>query len=143
MLRPLASTIISPATGRIMEAFDSTDETVGAFITSVYLLGYTFGPLLIAPLSEIYGRVIPYNVCNVMFVIFNIACAVTPNLGSLIVFRFFTGIAASCPMTLGAGSIADMVPLERRGIAMVAWVMGPVFGPSTGPLGKFSPAHDE
>jgi MFS family permease len=118
-----------------MKTFNSNNETLGAFVTSVYLLGYSFGPLLIAPLSEIYGRAIVYNVCNTIFLIFSIACAVANSLNALIVFRLFAGIAASCPITIGAGSIADMVPLERRGLAMMFWIMGPLIGPTFGPLG--------
>jgi MFS family permease len=128
--------MISPATANVMEMFHSTSETLAAFVTSVYLLGYAFGPLVIAPLSELYGRVILYNACNFIFLIFSIACAVASNLGSLIVFRLFAGIAASCPMTLGAGSMADMVPQEKRGLAMAAWVAGPIVGPTFGPLGE-------
>ena len=112
-------------------------------MTSVYLLGYTFGPLVIAPLSEIYGRAIVYNVCNTIFLIFTIACAVSNNLSALIVFRFFAGVGASCPVTLGAGTIADMVPKERRGLAMASWIMGPLIGPTVGPLGmRYLMYHD-
>ncbi|KAI9695316.1 MAG: hypothetical protein M1820_008723 [Bogoriella megaspora] len=134
MLSPLASTIISPATADVMATFHSTNETLGAFVTSVYLLGYSFGPLVIAPLSEIYGRAIVYNVCNTIFIIFSIACAVANNLAALIVFRLLVGIGASCPITLGAGTIADMVPYEKRGLAMASWIMGPLIGPACGPL---------
>lgn len=134
--RPLASTIIAPSTPQIMIAFNSTNETLGSFITSVYLLGYSFGPLVIAPVSEMYGRSITYNVCNTIFLVFSIACAVANNESSLIVFRLFCGIAASCPLTLGAGTIADMVPLERRGMAMSFWIMGPLLGPAFGPLSE-------
>lgn len=119
-----------------MATFNCTNETLGAFVTSVYLLGYTFGPLVLAPLSELYGRAIIYSCCNFVFLVFNIACAVSNNIGSLIVFRFFAGIAASCPVTLGAGTIADMIPVERRGLAMVVWIMGPLIGPTVGPLGE-------
>ena len=136
MNRPLASTIISPATADVMKRFNSTNETLGAFVTSIYLLGYCFGPLVIAPLSEIYGRAIVYNVCNTIFLVFSIACAVANNLGALIAFRLLAGIGASCPITLGAGTIADMIPLEKRGLAMVSWIMGPLIGPTVGPLGR-------
>lgn len=129
--------MIAPATADVMTTFHSTNETLGAFVTSVYLLGYVFGPLLLAPLSELYGRSIVYNVCNFIFLIFNIACALANNLSALIVFRFFTGIAASCPITLGAGTIADMIPLERRGLAMASWIAGPIIGPTVGPLGGY------
>ncbi|KAL9109983.1 MAG: hypothetical protein Q9227_005506 [Pyrenula ochraceoflavens] len=134
VLSPLTSTIISPVTPDVMNTFHSSNETLGAFVTSVYLLGYSFGPLAIAPLSETYGRAIVYNTCNFIFLIFSIACAVADSLSALIVFRFLSGVAASCPITLGAGTIADMIPLERRGLAMVALIMGPLVGPTFGPL---------
>ncbi|KAF2176732.1 cycloheximide resistance protein [Zopfia rhizophila CBS 207.26] len=134
LLSPLASTMISPATAGVMAAFHSNNATLGAFVTSVYLLGYAFGPLVIAPLSELYGRAVMYNVNNVIFLIFSIACAVASNMGALIVFRLFAGIAASCPITLGAGTIADMIPHERRGLAMALWIMGPLVGPTFAPL---------
>lgn len=106
-------------------------------MTSVYVLGYAFGPLVIAPMSELYGRVIVYNVCNTFFLLFSIACAVANSLSSLIVFRLFAGIAASCPITLGAGTIADLMPLEKRGAAMACWLMGPLIGPAVGPLSEY------
>ncbi len=121
-----------------MQDFHSTSSTLASFITSSYLLGYAFGPLVIAPLSEIYGRLPVYHTCNMLFLIFNIACAVAPNLAALIVFRMFAGIAGSCPVTIGAGSIADMVPHEKRGLAMASWLLGPLLGPSLGPLGTFA-----
>ncbi|KAM0793991.1 fluconazole resistance protein [Usnea florida] len=131
---PLISTIIAPAAPEVLKIYYSTNQTLGAFVTSVYLLGYVFGPLIIAPLSEIYGRVIVYSVCNFIFVIFTIACALANNLGALIVFRLLAGIAASSPITLGAGTIADMMPVEKRGKAMASWIMGPLIGPTVGPL---------
>lgn len=110
-------------------------------MTSVYILGYAFGPLFIAPLSEIYGRSIVYNICNLIFLIFIIACALANNLSALIVFRLLAGIAASCPITLGAGTIADMMPAEKRGKAMASYIMGPVLGPTIGPLSKLFVPH--
>lgn len=119
-----------------MEEFDTTNETVGSFVTSVYLLGYAFGPLVLAPLSELYGRVIIYNLCNLIFLVFNIACAKAPSMNSLIVFRLFAGFAGSCPLTLGAASIVDMIALENRGKAMAGWVLGPLIGPVVGPISR-------
>lgn len=37
-------------------------------------------------------------VCNVMFIIFTIACAVANSIEQLIVFRFFAGTFRSLPM---------------------------------------------
>jgi MFS family permease len=119
-----------------MATFHSTNDTLQIFVTSVYLLGYVFGPLILAPLSELYGRAIVYHVCNFNFLIWSVACALSNNLSALIVFRLFAGLAGSAGMTIGAGTIADMVPLEKRGLAMMGWILGPTLGPTVGPLSK-------
>ncbi|KAH8805493.1 major facilitator superfamily domain-containing protein [Xylogone sp. PMI_703] len=142
LLSPIASTISSAASADIMAHFHSTNESLGAFVTTVFLLGYTFGPIVIAPLSEMYGRAILYKVCMFFFIIFNVACAVANSLGSLIVYRLLAGIMGSCPVTLGAGSIADMIPAEKRASTMAAYIIGVILGPSIGPIcgGYLSPA---
>ncbi|KAF2267674.1 MFS general substrate transporter [Lojkania enalia] len=132
----LGSTITSPAGVDIMATFNSTNQTIETLVTSLYLLGYVFGPLVLAPLSELYGRTIVYNVCNFSFLIWSVACALAYNLSALIIFRLLAGLAGSAPMTIAAGTIADMVPLEKRGLAMMGWIMGPVLGPTIGPLGE-------
>lgn len=47
--------------------------------------------LVIAPLSEMYGRLPLYHSCNFLFVVFTIAAAVASNMGQFITFRFFMG----------------------------------------------------
>ncbi len=135
---PLASSMIAPNIADIMTSFDIQNTYIGPFIVTGYLLGYCTGPLVIAPLSELYGRQILYNLCNLIYLIFSIACAVAPDPGSLIVFRIFAGVGGSCPITLGPGSIADMIKPEQRGAAMALWVIGPLLGPTVGPIGRFS-----
>lgn len=94
-----------------------------------------FGPLIWAPLSEIYGRVPVYHLTNVGFLAFTIACAVAPSLASLIVFRFFAGFFGSCITANGGASFADLIPMERRGAYMMFFIMGPILGPVAGPIG--------
>ncbi|KAF9765128.1 hypothetical protein IL306_002639 [Fusarium sp. DS 682] len=131
---PLASSIFSPSIDQVMGEFHSTNAQLASFIVSVYLLGYCFGPLVIAPLSEIYGRLPLYHICNVLFVAFTVACAKAPSLSSLIGFRLLSGLAGSCPLTIGAATMADMISPEKRGAAMSSWALGPLFGPVVGPI---------
>lgn len=131
---PLASSIFAPGVPDVIAEFNSTDETLATFVVSVFVLGFAFGPLLVAPLSEIYGRNPVYHVCNVLFVVFTVGCALSKNMGMLIAFRFLSGFAGVAAPTIGAGSIADMVSAERRGKAMSIWSMGPMLGPSIGPV---------
>lgn len=135
--RPLGSSMFAPGVPQLMQEMSLTSTELASFVVSVYLLGFCCGPLLIAPVSEIWGRRIVYNVCNFLYTVFTVACALAPNIGSLIVFRFLAGCAGSSPLTLGAGSIADMFVQEKRGGAMAAWALGPLIGPVIGPVGKF------
>lgn len=95
-----------------MKEFGNSDLAMASFVVSVYVLGFAFGPLVMAPLSEIYGRVPIFHACNVGFVVFLVACALAPSIDSLIAFRFLSGLFGSCAITNGGGSIADMVTQE-------------------------------
>ena len=126
--------MFAPGVSQVVHDFHVNSVELSSFVVSVYLLGYCFGPLLIAPVSEIVGRRVVYNSCNFLYVVFTITCAVAPNMGSLTFFRFLAGFAGSCPLTIGAGSIADMYVQEHRGGAMAAWALGPLIGPVAGPV---------
>ena len=68
------------------------------------------------------------------FICFTVACALAPSLEALLALRFFQGCWSISPLTIGAGSIADMVKTENRGTAMSLWAVGPLLGPSVGPI---------
>jgi len=40
LVSPIASAMISPATGNVMEDFSVTNSTLGGMITSVFVLGF-------------------------------------------------------------------------------------------------------
>jgi MFS family permease len=123
-LTPLASSMVAPSILTILKDFHSSDITLGAFVVSIYILGYAVGPLVTAPMSEIYGRLPVYHVFNVLFVIWTIACAFAPSLGALLAFRFFEGVAGVCALTIGSGTISDLIPAEKRGKFMSMYSMG-------------------
>ncbi|KAK5941671.1 hypothetical protein PMZ80_005621 [Knufia obscura] len=134
LLTPLASSMVAPGTLDILTDFNSTNITLGSFIVSIYILGYAIGPLFIAPMSELYGRLPIYHACNGLFVVWSLACAFAPNLGSLLAFRFFQGAFGVCPLTIGSGTISDLIPTEKRGKFMSVYSIGPLLGPVIGPI---------
>lgn len=134
LITPLASSGFAPGVPDVMRDFQSTSELLATFVVSVYILGFAFGPLLIAPLSEMYGRRHLYNVTNVLFIAFTVACALSTSMDMLIGFRFLAGCVGATPVTIGGGTIADLIPLEQRGRAMAIWAIGPLLGPVVGPV---------
>lgn len=115
-LTPLASSMVAPVTGLVLRDFDTDNETIGSFIVSIYVLGYALGPLVLSPLSELYGRLPLYHVNNALFTLWNLGAALSPNVGALLAFRLLAGLAGSCSVTIGNGSIADTVVKRRRGL---------------------------
>lgn len=131
---PLASSMFAPGVPQLMAEFKSTNIELASFVVSVYILGFAVGPLVFAPLSEIFGRLPIYHFCNLGFCVFTIACAKATNLNMLIGFRFLEGVFGSAPLTNGGGTIADIIVQEKRGLAMSLFAMGPIIGPVIGPL---------
>ncbi|KJX98673.1 putative mfs multidrug transporter protein [Zymoseptoria brevis] len=133
-ITPLASSMFAPGVPDVLREFRSTTSGIPELVVSIYILGFAFGPLLISPISEIYGRFNVYVVCNVMFLIFTIACAVSSSIAQLIVFRFFAGAFGVCPVTLGGATIADLLTQDKRGLGLSLFSMGPLLGPVIGPI---------
>jgi multidrug resistance protein len=126
--------MFAPAIGQVMTTFHSSDSLLASFVVSVWILGYFFGPLFLGPLSELYGRLPVYWVCNVLFTVFNIASALSPSLSALVVFRFLAGTFGGCPITIGAGTFGDLIRPRSRGKVIAVWSLGPILGPIIGPI---------
>jgi len=126
--------MFAPGVPKVLEEFHTTSNTEATFVVSIFVLGFAFGPIVLAPMSEIVGRMPVYNVCNVLFLLFTILCAVSKNMGMLMAFRFFAGFAGVATVTCGSGTIVDMMPTEKRGGAMALWSLGPLLGPIIGPV---------
>ncbi|PMD43141.1 MFS general substrate transporter [Hyaloscypha variabilis F] len=134
MVTSLAATMVAPGIAQIMEDFHTTNVQIGTLAVSIYLLGFAVGPLIIAPLSELYGRLPAYHVCNLFWMVFTVACAVSTNMPMFVVFRFLAGSAGSCPLTIGGGTVVDVMPQQSRGAAMSIFAIGPLLGPVLGPI---------
>ncbi|SMN18085.1 similar to Saccharomyces cerevisiae YGR138C TPO2 Polyamine transport protein specific for spermine [Maudiozyma saulgeensis] len=101
---------------------------------SLMVIGFSLGPLIWSPVSDLYGRRVAYFVSMGLYVIFNIPCALSPNLGGLLVCRFLCGVFSSSALCLVGGSIADMFPASTRGKAIAVFAWAPYAGPVLGPL---------
>ncbi|RAL61278.1 hypothetical protein DID88_010357 [Monilinia fructigena] len=53
---PLASTMFAPGVPLVMDEFRSTNRILETLVVSVFVLGFAMGPLVAAPMSELYGR---------------------------------------------------------------------------------------
>jgi MFS family permease len=94
VLSPLASSMFTPGIAEIAEDLKTTESVVvGATTGFVVFLG--LGPLVLAPLSETFGRRKLYLVCFTLFALLQIPTALSPNVGTLIGIRTISGFFGS------------------------------------------------
>jgi hypothetical protein len=96
---------------------------------TTYVCGLGLGPMVLAPLSEFYGRRMIYICAFGMFFIWMIPCAVAPNIGSMLVFRFIDGLAGSAFLSVAGGTVGDMFPKDKLSAPMMIYTASPFVGP--------------
>ncbi|KAE8446569.1 hypothetical protein EG329_011901 [Mollisiaceae sp. DMI_Dod_QoI] len=127
------SSIVTGGLGLIEDKYHVSLE-VAILTCSIMVCGFAVGPLLWSPLSEIIGRRPVYIISLGLYVIFNIPCALSPNIGGLLVCRFLCGVFASSGLSLAGGTIADIWNQEERGMAVAFFAAAPYGGPVLGPV---------
>ncbi|KAG2076656.1 multidrug resistance protein 4 [Suillus decipiens] len=131
---PLASSIMAPSLPDLAIKYDITNPTVTALTLSIFLLSFAIGPLLTAPLSEVYGRVWVLHLANLFFLVFSIGCALSPNTTSFLVFRLLAGFVGGTPIACGGGVVNDLFAECDRAPATALCYIGPLIGPVVGPI---------
>ena len=118
----------------MMRTFGIESKTLVILGVTTYLLGLAIGSLLLAPLSEMYGRRPVYLIAVLAFTILIIPCALSNNLPQILVMRFFGAIAGAAMISNAPGTVSDIVNDHYRALAFSIWSIGPMNGPVVGPL---------
>lgn len=134
MVSPLSSSILSPAVPYIAKDIGMDKSIEQSLSVSIFILAWAICPLFVAPLSEVYGRQVVLNSSIVLLLVFNIACAVSKNTAELLVFRFLAGMAGAPPISVGAGTLADMFTDAERNTPLALYSLGPTLGPVIAPI---------
>lgn len=127
------SSCVTGGLGLIEDKYNVSVE-VAILTCSIMVAGFAVGPLAWSPLSEQYGRRPVYMLSLGLYTIFNIPCALAPNIGGLLVCRFLCGVFSSSGLVLAGGTIADIWPIRDRGRAIAYFAAAPYCGPVFGPL---------
>ncbi|KAI9822715.1 MAG: hypothetical protein M1826_000419 [Phylliscum demangeonii] len=103
---------------------------------SLFVLGLGLGPMVLAPLSEFYGRRPIYISALVFFLIWLIPSAVARNIETMLVARFLDGVAGSVFLSVAGGTVGDLFTAADLQPPMMIYTgftfLGPVFGPLLG-----------
>jgi hypothetical protein len=111
------ASVYSTGQDQIAEEFGISDElAIGGL--SLYVLGFAVAPMVVAPLSETFGRRRIYIWCWAIFVLLQFGGAFAPNVPVLFIFRFLTGCFSSPPLANTGGVISDLWARDESGPAM-------------------------
>lgn len=130
----LYSTSYTSAIPGMLEEFDIHNESIGILGVTTYLLGMAAGSIILAPLSEMYGRRPIYLIVMALFVVFVIPCAVAQNMATILVVRFLAAFCAAAMISNAPGTVNDIVDEDHRALAFSVWSIGPMNGPVIGPV---------
>jgi multidrug resistance protein len=128
-----ASSAYTGGIEQVIFKFHASTEVVTLGV-SLFVLGFAIGPLLWAPLSELYGRQLLFTGTYFMLTAFNAGAAGSQNIQTLVILRFFAGAFGSSPLTNAGGVIADVFTASERGLAMGIFALAPFLGPTIGPI---------
>ncbi|SMQ49541.1 unnamed protein product [Zymoseptoria tritici ST99CH_3D7] len=117
-----------------MEVEFGVSRLVATIGLTTYVVGLGLGPMFLSPLSEFYGRRNIYICAFGMFLIWLIPCAVAPNIATMLVARFFDGLAGSAFLSVAGGTVGDMFTKDKLSAPMMIYTASPFMGPEVGPL---------
>jgi DHA1 family bicyclomycin/chloramphenicol resistance-like MFS transporter len=122
---PLSMDMYLPSTPTIAADLHAGQSLVQLTL-SACLAGLAAGQLVAGPLSDSLGRRRPLLAGLVAFVVMSVACALAPDTGVLIAFRFLQGAAGATGVVLSLAMVRDMY--EGTELARILGSLTLVFG---------------
>lgn len=132
---PLAVDMYLPGLPALERAL-ATDAGKVQLTLSIFFLGLAIGQLFYGPLSDRFGRRMPLLIGNLLYVGASLACALAPNVDTLIAARFLQAFGSCAGMVIARAMVRDLFePREgARVMSLLMLVMGvaPILAPLLG-----------
>ncbi|KAF5522445.1 Efflux pump atB [Colletotrichum aenigma] len=109
----------------------NTEFNVGI---TLFVLGFGFAPMILALISEIYGRYWVFVGSGAVFFCGTLGCAITASFPGMLVSRLIVGNGASVFATLTGGVVGDVFHKENRNTPMALYSLSIMIGTGLGPM---------
>lgn len=134
-LGPLSIDMYLPAFPEIARDLNTTSKSVSLTLTS-YFIGISLGQLFYGPIMDKYGRKKPLILGLSIFLISALACSFTPNINTLILFRFTLAVGGCAGMVASRAIVRDLFDDKEiaRVFSTLILIMGvaPILAPALG-----------
>jgi len=132
---PLAVDMYLPALPAL-ERDLATDSGRVQQTLSLFFLGLAVGQLFYGPISDRFGRRAPLIVGNLLYILASVACALAPDIDSLVAARFMQAFGSCAGLVISRAMVRDLFePREgARVMSLLMLVMGvaPILAPLLG-----------
>ena len=133
----MGSDMYLPALPLMDEALGTTERLVNVTLLAFGIAG-PIGALIGGPLSDKMGRFVPTVVGGVVFVLGDVACALSPSVGALVACRVFAGLGSGVCMATTMAILKDCLDGDELDTAVTATqslaIVGPIVAPFLGSL---------
>ncbi|KXJ87881.1 major facilitator superfamily domain-containing protein [Microdochium bolleyi] len=129
----MSASMMAASLGQIADELSMSPATT-LLASSIFVLGLGFGPFIVGPMSELYGRRPVWIACNMWYILWNSLCPAGRSAGMLIASRLLAGFGASCGIGLLAPVSADLYGAADRGKSIAIATFLPYIGPALGPI---------
>lgn len=126
--------MLAPVERQMSDDLNITRPHEWIMVNTFFLIGVALSPLLLAPLSEVYGRKPILIVASSISAIWLAACGAAQALDQMLAFRALSGFGASVADALAGGVLSDLWAAEERGTAFAVFMAAPLLGPGLGPI---------
>src|ERR1700730_2884717 len=132
LMQALDTTIANVALPYMQGTFAAAPDQITWVLTS-YIVAAAIMTAPVGWLTARFGRKNVFLVCLVGFTGSSMLCGLAGSLTQIVLFRLLQGVFGAALVPLSQATMLDIYPIEQRGKAMAAWVMGVVVGPILGP----------
>ncbi|RLP66955.1 hypothetical protein L150_05738 [Candida albicans Ca529L] len=133
-LGPISGNIYIPILPQLENEFHVSTQVINGTV-SAFMFVFAIAPLLWASWADYGGRKTLYLIPLIFFILANILLAATPaNIVGLYILRVLQAFGASSVISVGAGTVADIIEPKHRAKAISVFMWGPQVGPVLGPV---------
>ncbi|KAF2139773.1 uncharacterized protein K452DRAFT_300277 [Aplosporella prunicola CBS 121167] len=129
----MSGAMMAPALGDISASLHIGEEEANLAL-SIFILAFAFGPLVLAPCSEVFGRKRVWLASSLWYTLWNLICGFANTKGVMIAGRFFAGLGASSQFAISLPVLSDCWKSEERGKSFALATFIPLLGPALGPI---------
>jgi DHA1 family bicyclomycin/chloramphenicol resistance-like MFS transporter len=134
---PFAIDMYLPALPAIGVALQADQPTVQLSLMA-FFISFAISQIVYGPASDIFGRKPPLYVGIALFVVGSIGCALAPDIGWLIAFRFLQGLGGGAPIVVPRAIVRDLhtgaEATRLMALLMLVFSVSPILAPLIGSL---------